>query len=169
MFSHAIQIITDSHAWSIAALALCLLSLTLWDFKDTILPDILNVTVFILGVAVAVLDPLWVEGGWLMACFYGVVGVALSYGFRGLAEHYYKQEPMGLGDVKFLGAAGAWVGLTGLIYVVLIGAVMTLLFMVVLNLIRHQRLRLDQAVPFGPGLCLGLLVTVLYGPLVNWL
>lgn len=164
-----IEWLKQPHAWAIIALALLLISLTWWDLKHTVLPDVLNFAVFALGVAVAVLSPIWVEGGWLMAVFYAIVGCAAAYAFRSVAYHYYKEEPMGLGDVKFLGAAAAWTGLTGLVSVALIGSIVTLAVILLKSLIVERKLNLHQAVPFGPGLCLGLIMTVVLGPVTNWL
>lgn len=40
----------------------------------------------------------------------GFIGGAFLYVIRGIANFYYKQDSLGLGDVKLLTAAGIWLG-----------------------------------------------------------
>lgn len=156
-----------SHVWPIAALLLLLLALTWWDIRDTILPDGLNFALGALGLVVVVVDPIWVVGI-LNAAIGLLVGLVASYLVRWIAFKVYKQEAMGLGDVKFFAAAGVWVGAEGLATVALLGSFITLVFIVLYGLIKNQKISLAAAVPFGPGLCLGLFITVLAGPLHSW-
>jgi leader peptidase (prepilin peptidase)/N-methyltransferase len=76
------------------------------------------------------------------------------------------REGLGLGDAKFLAAAGAWVSWQGLPSVILIGAASAFAFAVA-RIIAGATSAEAQKVPFGTFLCLGTWLLVwLYGPLI---
>ena len=77
------------------------------------------------------------------------------------------REAMGLGDVKFLGAIGAFLGWQGVIFTVavsaVLGTVVTLLFMA---LGKHDR---SHLIPYGPYLAVAALLWLFRGPeLLRW-
>ncbi|MGE3479091.1 MAG: hypothetical protein AB7G80_06425, partial [Dongiaceae bacterium] len=74
----------------------------------------------------------------------------------------------GLGDVKLFGAIGLWVGVQGVVSVALLGSLLTLLAMGIYHLITRKG-SINAEVPFGPGIALGFLLTLLFGPIDRYL
>jgi leader peptidase (prepilin peptidase)/N-methyltransferase len=78
------------------------------------------------------------------------------------------QEAMGLGDVFFMGAIGAFVGWQGVVFTLLGSSLVGALAGVTLIVLR--RLEWSRWIPYGPYLALAATVWVFAGPeLVNWL
>jgi len=103
---------------------LCLLSALLaWiDIRHGIIPDWLNLVIAGLGLAKAIV----VDGpvaGVEAACEGAAIG-AIFWLLRRLYFVLREVQGLGLGDVKFLAAAGIWIGVTGL-PMLLLGAALT--------------------------------------------
>jgi leader peptidase (prepilin peptidase)/N-methyltransferase len=153
--------VTGTELWLGCALGWGLLALALIDYRHYLLPDGLTLPLVALGLVAAWLD----DPAELAAHVIGAVAGYAAFLLIALAYRRLRgREGLGQGDAKLLAVAGAWVSWQGLPSVVLLGAGATL------GLLLWQRwrggaLRLDQRVPFGPGLCLGLWLVWLYGPL----
>ena len=82
----------------------------------------------------------------------GVFLAGVAAGFR----RWRGVDGLGLGDVKFLGAAGAWVGWQGIGLLVFLAALSALAW---IGVRRALGSTLDRTtpVPFGPHLCVALL------------
>lgn len=131
------------------------------DTRDGVLPDILTLPLIPLGLAIAYFeDP--------SSVLARVIGAVAGFASFALIAWFYRhlrgRDGLGFGDVKLLAAAGAWVSWNGLPSVVLVGAVFGLAAALVGALL-GRRIALDQRLAFGPGLCLGIWVVWLYGPL----
>ena len=137
---------------------LCILCAVLaWiDIRDGIIPDWLNLAIAGLGLvkiamagdssaAIEAVGEGVVIGGafWLLRRLY--------FSFRGV-------QGLGLGDVKFLGAAGIWVGIAGIPLVLLV-ATMTALACVGVMQLSGRALTGQTSLSFGPFLAVGLLLT----------
>src|ERR1700736_3868896 len=105
---------------------LCLLSAVLaWiDIRHGIIPDWLNLTIAGVGLlrAVIVDGPL---AGSEAVCEGAAIG-AIFWLLRRLYFAFRKIQGLGLGDVKFLAAAGIWVGVVGLPMLLLVAALAAL-------------------------------------------
>ncbi len=81
-----------------------------------------------------------------------ILGLLIGYGFLYLLHWFYlnirKQEGMGLGDVKLVGALGSWLGLTGLAPLLLYASLIGILYTAALN-----KNKMEQ-IAFGPFLIL---------------
>jgi leader peptidase (prepilin peptidase)/N-methyltransferase len=133
---------------------LCLLSTVLaWiDIRHGIIPDWLNLTIAGLGLSKA----LFVAGpmaGLEVACEGAAIG-AIFWLLRRLYFAFRKIQGLGLGDVKFLAAAGIWVGVAGLPMLLLVAALTGLVCAGVLQLAGRQ-LTGQTAMSFGPFLAIG--------------
>ena len=138
---------------------LCLLSAVLaWiDIRHGIIPDWLNLAIAGLGLSEAWL----VDGPWAgleAACEGAAIGVVFWL-LRRLYFSLRKIQGLGLGDVKFLAAAGIWVGVAGLPMLLMIAALTALACACVMQLAGRQ-LTGQTSMPFGPFLAIGLLVTL---------
>jgi len=135
---------------------LCVLGLGLaWiDIRHGIIPDWLNLTIAGLGLSKAVI----IDGpfaGLEAACEGAVIG-AIFWLLRRLYFTFRQIQGLGLGDVKFLAAAGIWVGITGLPMLLLVATLAALACAGIMQL-AGQRLTGQTSISFGPFLAIGLL------------
>ena len=141
--------------WAGCALGWTLLSLAWIDAATLRLPDALTLPLILAGLA----EALWLEPDALTG---RAVGAALGYTLLWVLALTYRRirgrDGLGLGDAKLLAAAGAWVGVAQLPYVLLGGALGGLAWAL-------RRLRPDPAarLPFGPFLAGAAWVVWLYG------
>ena len=135
---------------------LCLLSAVLaWiDIRHGIIPDWLNLTIAAVGLSKAM-----IVGGPLAGLEAVCEGAAIGVIFLLLRRLYFafrKLQGLGLGDVKFLAAAGIWVGVAGLPMLLLVAALTALACAGVMQLAGRQ-LTGQTSMSFGPFLAIGLL------------
>jgi leader peptidase (prepilin peptidase) / N-methyltransferase len=126
------------------------------DVRQGIIPDWLNLIIAGLGLSTALL----IGGPWAgleAACEGAAIGVIFFLLSR-LYFAFRKVEGIGLGDVKFLAAAGIWVGVAGL-PVLLLVATLTALICAGLMQLAGRRLTGQSSLSFGPFLAIGLLLT----------
>jgi len=138
---------------------LCLLSAVLaWiDLRHGIIPDWLNLTIAGVGISKAVIigGPL---AGLEAACEGAAIG-AIFWLLRRLYFAFREVQGLGLGDVKFLAAAGIWSGVEGLPVLMLVAALTALACAGVMQLAGRQLTR-QTSMSFGPFLAIGLLFTL---------
>jgi leader peptidase (prepilin peptidase)/N-methyltransferase len=137
---------------------LCLLSAVLaWiDIRHGIIPDWLNLTIAGLGLSKAVMIG-GAPAGLEAACEGAAIG-ATFWLLRRLYFAFREVQGLGLGDVKFLAAAGIWSGVAGLPVLVLVAALTALACAGVMQLAGRQ-LTGQSSMSFGPFLAIGLLFT----------
>jgi leader peptidase (prepilin peptidase)/N-methyltransferase len=151
--------------WPTAALGWALLTLALMDFHHFVLADILVLPLLLLGVAVN----FSISEAQGIASF---TGAAIGYGGALVVREIYRlvrdRDGLGLGDVKLLAAAGAWVsweGLPSVLFIASSTALAAWLFLWSLKLTPGPHLKCDQRVPFGIFLAIGLWIVWLHGPI----
>ncbi len=124
-----------------------LVVITVADLEERIIPDVM--LLFLLPVALAwryVTDQDWIDAG-LGAVFGVAVSLALRWAFR----RFRGKDALGLGDVKFLGVAGIYLGLQEFgRYLVIAGLAGILLGLI------WRGVGKGAVFPFGPALCLAL-------------
>ncbi len=137
--------------------------LTWTDIRFGIIPNWLNALIAVLGLARGfAMDG---SSGALTGAAAGIViGAALL-----LLRHGYLAwrgvQGLGLGDVKFLAAAGVWTGLADFPLLLLIATLAALVLAGILHL-TGRAVTSRTAIPFGPSLALGLLATLVLQPLL---
>jgi leader peptidase (prepilin peptidase)/N-methyltransferase len=132
-----------------ALLGWWLLALALIDLRSWRLPDVLTLSLVVVGVATGWLGllPSTDSVGAIAGAVLGYVALAgIGWVYRRLRH----RDGLGLGDAKLLAAAGAWLGPFDLPWVLVLAAPLGL----GLALVRSRRLRGDTAIPFGPPLAL---------------
>jgi leader peptidase (prepilin peptidase)/N-methyltransferase len=148
--------------WATCGLGWVLLALAIIDARHRLLPDALTLPLIAGGLAVAAL----IDGG---SVYEHVLAAAIGFSAFWLIARCYRvlrgREGLGLGDAKFLAAAGAWVSWQGLPSVILIGAASALAFAVT-RIIAGATSAEAQKVPFGTFLCLSTWIVWLYGPMI---
>src|ERR1700757_5215437 len=137
---------------------LCLLSAVLaWlDIRHGIIPDWLNLTIAGVGLLRAVIVDGPLAGS--EALCEGVAIGAIFWLLRRLYFAFRKIQGLGLGDVKFLGAAGIWVGVAGIPMLLLVATITALTCVGAVQL-SGRALTAQTSMSFGPFLAIGLLVT----------
>jgi leader peptidase (prepilin peptidase)/N-methyltransferase len=168
----------DPDAWALAAFGahaafLAILIACTWiDLEFRILPDELTKSGMVLGVLASLLVPglggrfelrhvapavdslLWSLSGL-------GVGLAVTFGIRLLARAVFRKEAMGFGDVKLMGAIGAFLGPDGALLAFFAGCLLG-----AFGGLLHRLSTGDRYVPFGPFLAAGAAVVLfLRGPL----
>ena len=135
------------------------------DLGSFILPDVLTYP----AAALALCTPLFLPVDWLETVLGGLSGAGIFF----LLQQFYQRvrgiDALGTGDVKLMLSLGALVGLSMLPLMILLSALCALaVAMVYLRRPDGQGLR--TAIPFGPFLCLGAVLTLLWGEnLLVWI
>ena len=158
--------------WLMAAEWLVVTGLILGSFIDLehfYLPDRVTIGGMVLGVPISFLVPeLQGQTERLSALYWSLGGMAAGFLFLwvlgALFSKLFKQEALGFGDVKLIGAVGAFFGPVAVLFTVILsslaGSVAGLL------LVARGRAKLGgfTAVPYGPFLALGALAWMYWGP-----
>ena len=125
----------------------CCFRMSTNDLKHRIIPDVYLFPFLFAGLLITTFFP------WPITISDSVVGGAMGYclgliiGF--IFEHFTKKQkypPIGMGDIKLLGAGGIWLGTMGL--------AMALVFACVLSLVWGYRKK-QRYIPFAPFFLLG--------------
>lgn len=140
-----------------------LLTLSIIDFRTWILPDPLNLLLGITGIAFHALASFEILVPHELI-FGALLGAGFLYIIRMGGNAYYKQESLGLGDVKLLGAAGLWLGIEGVIIAIILGAMAGIVHGVLLAAYISAKEKKPFSLkrlmlPAGPGFCIGILLT----------
>lgn len=130
------------------------------DFRERLLPNKYVFPFAALGIlfhALLSFQLLSVE----TVLFGGALGYGLLWLIRALGSWYYKQEALGLGDVKLMGAAGLWLGVEDLMLALTIGASLSIVHGVIYAILKKKSLKRLE-IPAGPGLIGGIMVMILW-------
>lgn len=139
-----------------------LLGIAVSDARTYVIPDEFSVGGMPIGIALA-----WAVGG-TAGLTTALIGAAVGFGVLWIVGYVgsvmLKQEAMGGGDIKMMGMVGAFVGWTGVVLSIFLGALIGTLIYLPLSLMGRK-----QLVPFGIFLALGAAVAWLWGPaLIGW-
>jgi len=130
---------------SISLLCMILVLLSIKDFKDGILPDILLIGVAILGIL-----NYGAENGISVA-----IMITIGYGLYKLYPLIKGEDGLGLGDLKMLAVSGIWLDLTDLPLFFLIGGSVGILTALYWRLSqRGRRFPLGPALALAFGICI---------------
>lgn len=148
--------------WISCGLGWLLLALAAIDWRHMVLPDSLTLPLIPTGLAVAfALD----RAQSLQHLFGAGLGFVTFLALRMAYQRIRGREGLGLGDVKLMAGAGAWVSWWGVPSVILFSGA-TALAAALTGRLLGRPLGADTAIPFGSFLCLGIWLVWLYGPLV---
>lgn len=139
---------------------------TFVDFEHLIIPDRVTLGGMIIGVALSVCFPVLHGLGnryqSLTASVLGlVVGSGLLLAVAWLGRWVFKKDAMGMGDVKLLGAMGAFLGWKAVIFIIMLSSVAGSLVGGVMVLMRRKEWQ--SQIPYGPYLALAALLWILGG------
>ncbi len=144
----------------VALLAVLLMILVVIDLEYLIIPDGLQIALFLLGFAYRLfLEPSW-EAGVIGGTTGLALGLALHYGYL----YFRKLDALGMGDVKFFLVAGWWLGPGALVVMLAMAGLMG----TVMGLLWGAGGR-GQKFPFGPALAAALFICVIgKSTLASW-
>lgn len=174
---------TETLKWAVFSAILIVLVFT--DLRERILPDVVNFTGLGLGLALSLFTKpadgiaLWLAKrifdfpppAPVLSFVDAVLGAAFGSGLLWLvSEGYFRlrgREGMGLGDVKMMLMAGAFLGVKRTLLTILAGSVLgSVLGLAVIVLRRKDA---NYELPFGTFLGMAALLVVFFGtPVVNW-
>ncbi|MHA1541150.1 MAG: prepilin peptidase [Alphaproteobacteria bacterium] len=124
------------------------------DWEKEIIPDFITFPLLILGLAIphltifSILSP-------FDAIFGAIIGYALP-SLLGFIFYKWKKDSLGAGDVKLLSMIGAWCGVIGLSYILILGSV----FFIIYSLKTKKR-----ALPLAPFLGLACYFFMAFHPI----
>jgi len=173
----------ETAKWSVFAALLVVLTIT--DIRERILPDKVNFLGLGLGLAFSLFTaPVDGSAEWLSRRMFDIpppraalslgdalLGAAVASGLLWLvAEGYFRlrgREGMGLGDVKMMAMAGAFLGVQRALFTIMVGALLgSLIGAAVISIGRKGS---DFELPFGTFLGAAALLVVFFGsPALAW-
>lgn len=139
---------------------------TFVDFDHMIIPDSVSIGGMVFGLAASALVP-QVHGVQAAAPAVIASAIGLGAGFGSLwlvavaGKWVFKKDAMGFGDVKLLGAIGALLGVSGVVYTVLVSSLVGTI--VGIALIAFGGRAWQSRIPYGPYLAAGAVSWVLGG------
>jgi Flp pilus assembly protein protease CpaA len=150
--------------FSLISAAALLIVLSVIDLRTWLLPNkyvaafLCAGVVFHLCTTWSYLSPLQMIGG-------GAFALLAFYGLRALANWYYKDDALGLGDVKLMGAAGVWLGPHYILVAMIAGALAGVAHGLILATIIWARTKTFPnlnalALPAGPGFAAGIALAI---------
>ena len=168
-----------------ATFSAIMIVLVFTDLRERILPDVVNFTGFALGLVFSLFvaptdgSALWIANHLfqfpppqpVLSLVDALLGAALGSGLLWLvSEAYFRlrgREGMGLGDVKMMLMAGAFLGAKRTLLTIMAGSILG--SVIGIAVIVARRKEADYELPFGTFLGAGALLVVFFGtPVVNW-
>ena len=144
------------------------------DLDHFYLPDRVTIGGMVLGVPLSFLVPeLQGEQTGLAALCWSAGGLAFGFfflwGIGWVFTKLFKKDAMGFGDVKLLGAVGAFFGPWAVLFTIVVSSFVGSLIGVALIMRGKAKLGGYTAVPFGPFLAMGALAWMFWGPaIISW-
>lgn len=157
--------------------ALAVMGLILGSFIDLdhfYLPDRVTIGGMVLGVPLSFLVPeMQGQEDRLAALYWSLGGMAGAFLFLwavgAIFSKLFRKEALGFGDVKLIGAIGAFWGPWAALFTVILSSVVGSVAGVALMVRGRAKLGGFTAVPYGPFLAIGALVWMYWGPaLLGW-
>ncbi len=168
-----------------ASFSAIMIVLVFTDLRERLLPDLVNFTGFGCGLVFSLFvrptdgSALWIANHIfqfpppqpVLSLFDALLGAALGSGLLWLVSEAYfhlrGREGMGLGDVKMMLMAGAFLGAKRTLLTIMAGSILG--SVIGIAVIVARRKEADYELPFGTFLGAGALLVVFFGtPVVNW-
>ena len=146
------------------AFVAALIVITVIDLQHQIIPDVISIP----GMGVGLLGSLLLPH---LSFLNSLGGLLLGGGSLFLVATIYqwlfKREGMGGGDVKLLGMIGAFLGWKAVILTILLSSLIGSLIGILVMVLKGKDFK--YAIPFGPFLSIGAVLTLFYGEaIIRW-
>lgn len=151
--------------WQSAAAILLvwgLITLTVIDFKTTLLPDNITLPFLWLGIVVNYFELFCSLEDSVLGAIFGYMSLWTVFQIFKIITG---KEGMGYGDFKLLALLGAWLGWQYIVPIILISSVVGSIIGITLLLTRA--LKRDMPIPFGPYLALAGMICLFWGETVK--
>jgi leader peptidase (prepilin peptidase)/N-methyltransferase len=141
---------------------------TFVDFEHLIIPDRVTLGGIAAGVVLSAVAPaLHGESEMLYGLLWSLTGAALGWGILWLIAIFgrfvFRKEAMGFGDVKLLGAIGAFLGWRAVLFTIVVSSFAGSLVGVTLVVLKLKAMQ--SRIPYGPYLALAAVIWwMLWGP-----
>jgi leader peptidase (prepilin peptidase)/N-methyltransferase len=147
-------------------MALLVVTTSFIDVEHRLIPDKTTYPAMLLGLIAAVIFPeIWGTTSRVWALVFSLAGLSVSAAalalFAMFGKMLFKVEALGWGDVKYLAAVGACLGLKASFFTVLFGSIAGTVAGVIIMIVKKKGLK--TAIPFGPFLAAGTYVWMVYG------
>jgi leader peptidase (prepilin peptidase) / N-methyltransferase len=141
-----------------------LIAITVIDLYHQIIPDVISLPGIVVGLLASLIVP-------QITFLNSLIGVLLGGGSLFLVATVYhwlfKREGMGGGDVKLLAMIGAFLGWKAVILTIFLSSFIGSVTGIILILIKGKDFK--YAIPFGPFLSAGAVISLFYGEsLIRW-
>lgn len=159
--------------FSYIAIYIVLVALAYRDIKEYRLPNYLNIALAVIFIAFHMLTNWWGITP-LQALEGGLAGGGLLLLIREIANRHYREDSLGLGDVKLMAAAGLGLGFPNIFMALSLGAAMGLLHGLGMaffeKITTRHKVDLGRVnVPAGLGLTIGIALVLAYQFGFGWL
>jgi leader peptidase (prepilin peptidase)/N-methyltransferase len=141
-----------------------LIVITVIDLYHQIIPDVISIP----GIGVGLLGSLIIP---YITFFSSLIGILVGGGslflVATLYQWFFKREGMGGGDVKLLAMIGGFLGWKSVILTILLSSFIGSITGIAIMLLKGKDFK--YAIPFGPFLSLGAVISLFYGEsLIRW-
>jgi len=150
---------------------------TFVDLEHMIIPDRVSLGGIVLGLTFSTLFPVLhgqpdAYGGFISSLLGASLGVGLLWGIAIFGKMLFKKDAMGMGDVKLMGAIGAFLGWPSVIFTLMASSFLGAI--VGVSMIAAGKKEMQSRIPFGPYIAGAALIWMLWGPTLlyaylNWL
>jgi leader peptidase (prepilin peptidase)/N-methyltransferase len=146
------------------AFVAALIVITVIDLYHQIIPDVISLP----GIGVGLLASLIIHQITFLDSLVGtLLGGGSLFLVATLYQWLFKREGMGGGDVKLLAMIGAFLGWKAVILTILLGSLIGSIIGIIIMVLKGKDFK--YAIPFGPFLSLGAVISLFYGPsIINW-
>jgi leader peptidase (prepilin peptidase)/N-methyltransferase len=139
---------------------------TFVDFEHMILPDRVTLGGIVAGLLLSALAPaMQGQDSMLHGFLHSLLGAAVGWGslwaVAAMGSLIFRKEAMGFGDVKLLGAIGAFLGWKAILFSIMLSSFAGSLVGIAFVLTKKKEM--GSRIPYGPYLALAAVVWILWG------
>ena len=143
---------------------------TFVDFEHLIIPDRVTLGGIVAGILLSVVAPsLHGKEDMLSGLLWSAIGAAAGWGLLRavavLGKLAFRRDAMGFGDIKLLGAIGAFLGWQAILFTVLLSSLIGSIVGILLVLARMKKMQ--SKIPYGPYLALAAVLWIFWGPTLS--
>jgi leader peptidase (prepilin peptidase)/N-methyltransferase len=144
---------------------------TFVDFEHLIIPDRVTLGGIVAGLLLSLAAPsLHEETRYLHGLGWAGIGAVIGWGLLWMIAIFgrllFRKEAMGFGDVKLMGAIGAFLGAKAVFFTVMVSSFVGSI--VGITLVVAGQKNMQSRIPYGPYLALAALIWMFWGPSI-WL
>src|SRR4030065_1152172 len=141
-----------------------LIAITVIDLYHQIIPDVISLP----GIVIGLLGSLVIPQITFWSSLIGVIsGGGSLFLVATVYQWLFKREGMGGGDVKLLAMIGAFLGWKAVILTILLSSLIGSITGIIIMVVKGKDFK--YAIPFGPFLSLGAMISLFYGEsIINW-